>query len=169
MRVMRVMMVQDILIQLEEEFEMGKKEVMEELNLKDRQTYDKWYGGVKPTSKNRFKLIRFLEQCKENKSKLMALESKYLPTKKEVLIAGYCANCWDLEFLEDEFRAELRAMSNQAYDVNGNGAWRFLGKYETDYDDSWIWDSEHGHEWQIKVVAIGHPDPILRTRFQSLI
>jgi len=163
------MRVQDILIQLDEEFQMGKKEVMEELNLKDRQTYDKWYGGVKPNSKNRFKLIRFLERCQKTKSKLEALGRKRIPTKDEVLAAGYCANCWDLEFLDSEFQAELRAMSDQAYDVKVNNAWRYFGKYDTDYEDSWIWDEEHGYEWQIKVVAIGHPDPVLRARFESLI
>lgn len=163
------MRVQDILIELEEEHGMGKNEVMQELNLKDRQTYDKWYGGVKPNSKNRFKLIRFLERCQENKSKLLALGSKFRPTKDEVLKAGYCANYWDLEFLDDEFRVELRAMSMQAYDVIVNKAWRYFGKYDTDYLDSWIWDEEHGYEWQIRVMASSCPDPVLRARFQSLI
>ena len=163
------MRVQDILIQLDEEFQMGKKEVMKELNIKDRQTYDKWYGGVKPNSKNRFKLIRFLEQCQENKSKLLALRTKFRPTKDWVLQAGYCANYWDLEFLDDEFRVELRAMSMQAYDVRVNGAWRWFGKYDTDYEDSWIWDEEHGYEWQIRVMASSHPDPVIRARFESLI
>lgn len=162
-------MVQDILIQLEEEFEMGKKEVMEELNLKDRQTYDKWYGGVKPTSKNRFKLIRFLEQCKENKSKLMAMGSKFLPTKAEVIIAGNANLDWTGWLKDCRFRNQFFKVIRQAYDVIVNGAWRFLGKYDTDYEDSWIWDEEHGYEWQIKMVALYHPDPVLRARFQSLI
>ena len=164
------MMVQDILIQLEEEFGMGKKEVMKELNLKDRQTYDKWYGGVKPTSKNRFKLIRFLERCQENHSKLLEIGSRILPTKQEVIIAGNAGfGDWG-EWLKDgRFRNRFHRVIRQAYDVQVNGAWRWLGKYDTDYEDWWIWDEEHGYEWQIKMVALYHPDPVLRARFQSLI
>lgn len=163
------MRVQDILIQLDEEFQMGKKEVMEELNIKDRQTYDKWYGGVKPNSKNRFKLDRFLERCQKNKSKLLEIGSRKLPTKQEVIIAGNASLDWS-EWLKDgSFRNQFHRVIMQAYDVQINGAWRWGGKYDIDYEDSWIWDEEHGYEWQIKMVALYHPDPVLRARFESLI
>jgi len=163
------MMVQDILIQLEEEFGMGKKEVMKELNIKDRQTYDKWYGGVKPNSKNRFKLDRFLERCQENKLKLLEIGSRILPTKQEVIIAGNASLDWADWLKDGRFKNQFHRVIMQAYDVQINGAWRWFGKYDIDYEDSWIWDEEHGYEWQIKMVALYHPDPVLRARFESLI
>ena len=168
MMVMMGMMVQEILLQLKEEFEKGKTEVMEELELKNRQTYNNWFAGVKPTHENAYKLNAFLERCKQEKR---WIEERLPPTQSEVLVASYWPNFgdWFEQFdLPDGFAREVKRMSMQQYDANVEGKWLSNCRFpEYHAENSWIW--KESDEWQYRIVAKWHPDEETRKKFQSII
>lgn len=167
------MMVQEILLQLKEEFGKGKTEVMEELELKNRQTYNNWFAGVKPTHENAYKLDAFLERCKREKKRI---EERLPPTQFQCLEATHeweCSDeCWDL-LLANKPRPDKNWIMQGLHRRQARCSMDYMFKHQTRYGKNgadWRTDSIwKDKEFLIDLVAKWHPDIKVRNEFKSLL